>query len=136
MPQDPETARALSLVHGQVCYLQLPAAEPNRAAAFYQAVFGWQAEVHHPDFEAPGLIGQWVEDRRPAPDAGPVLWLAVADMNETLELVSRPPPTARPAPWPRSPTRKATSSAWPATRRRHRRSPGIQLRAEHSPERP
>ena len=80
MPQDPETSRALGLVHGQVCYLQLPAADRNRAAAFYQAVFGWQTEAHHPDFEAPGLIG---------PNAGPVLWLAVADMNETLEQVTR-----------------------------------------------
>jgi predicted enzyme related to lactoylglutathione lyase len=52
MPQDPETARSLSLVHGQVCYLQLPAADRNRAAAFYQAVFGWQAEVHHPDWDS------------------------------------------------------------------------------------
>ena len=41
MPQDPEAARALSLVHGQVCYLQLPAANSKRAAAFYEAVFGW-----------------------------------------------------------------------------------------------
>ena len=89
MPEDPETGRAFSLVHGQVCYLQLPAADRNRAAAFYHAVFGWQTEAHHPDFEAPGLIGQWVEGRRPARDAGPVLWLAVADMNDTLELVTR-----------------------------------------------
>ena len=63
MPQDPETARALGLTHGQVCYLQLPAADRNRAAAFYRAVFGWQTETHHPDFESPGLIGQWVEGR-------------------------------------------------------------------------
>ena len=50
MTQDPETARALGLTHGQVCYLQLPAADRNRAAAFYRAVFGWQTEAHHPDF--------------------------------------------------------------------------------------
>jgi len=88
MPPDPETARAPGLTHGQVCYLQLPASDRKRAATFYQAVFGWQIETHHPDFESPGLIGQWVEGRRPARDAGPVLWLAVADMNETLELVT------------------------------------------------
>jgi hypothetical protein len=89
MSQDPEASRALGLAHGQVCYLQLPAADRNRAAAFYRAVFGWQTETHHPDFESPGLIGQWVEGRRPARDAGPVIWLAVADMNETLEQVVR-----------------------------------------------
>lgn len=89
MSHDPETARALGLAHGQVCYLQLPAADRARAAAFYETVFGWQTATHHPDFESPGLIGQWVEDRPPARDAGPVLWLAVADMSETLERVTR-----------------------------------------------
>src|SRR6185369_9185507 len=29
MPQDPEVSRALGLAHGQVCYLQLPAADPD-----------------------------------------------------------------------------------------------------------
>ena len=42
MPQDPEAARALSLAHGQICYLQIPAANRERAAAFYEAVFGWR----------------------------------------------------------------------------------------------
>ena len=89
MPQDPEVSRALGLAHGQVCYLQLPAADRDRAAAFYRTVFGWQTETHHPDFESPGLIGQWIERRSPARDAGPVIWLAVADMNKTLDQVTR-----------------------------------------------
>ena len=88
MPQDPEAARALSLVHGQVCYLQLPAANSKRAAAFYEAVFGWDIGTHYPDFESPGLIGQWVEGRPPAREAGPMIWLAVADMTGTLDQVT------------------------------------------------
>ncbi|MDQ2812684.1 MAG: hypothetical protein M3Z75_12655 [Actinomycetota bacterium] len=88
MSKDQETSRALSLAHGQVCYLQLPAASSTRAAAFYAAVFGWDIEEHAPDFVAPGLIGQWVEGRPPAPQAGPMLWLSVADMAETLEQVT------------------------------------------------
>jgi uncharacterized protein len=88
MTQDSEAARVLGLVHGQLCYLQLPAANRDRAAAFYAAVFGWQIEAHHPDFEAPGLIGQWVEGRLPARDSGPMIWLAVTDMAETLEAVT------------------------------------------------
>lgn len=85
---DPDTARALSLAHGQVCYLQLPATESTRAADFYRAVFGWDIDAHSPDFEAPGLIGQFTEDRPPARDAGPLLWLSVADMAQTLEQVT------------------------------------------------
>ena len=89
MTEGSQTARVLNLVHGQVCYLQLPAADGARAAAFYAAVFGWDIEDHAPDFVAPGLIGQWVEDRPPAPQAGPLLWLHVADMDQTLEQVTR-----------------------------------------------
>ncbi len=105
MTQDPETTRALGLVHGQVCYLQLPAANRGRAAAFYQAVFGWQIEAHYPDFEAPGLIGQWVEDRPSARDAGPMLWIHVADMAETLEVVTKNGGGVLEPPAPDGPTR-------------------------------
>ena len=82
-----EDTRTLS--HGQVCYLQLPAADRRRAAAFYATVFGWETGEHYPDFTSPGLIGEWVEGRAPAPDAGPVIWLAVTDMDQTLGLVTR-----------------------------------------------
>ena len=91
-PPDPtqplEADRVARLIHGQLCYLQLPAANSARAAAFYQAVFGWDIEEHAPDFVAPGLIGQWVEGRPPAHDVGPMLWLQVADMDETLKQVT------------------------------------------------
>ncbi len=88
MSEDSETSRVLSLAHGQVCYLQLPAVSSTRAAAFYAAVFGWDVEEHAPDFVAPGLIGQWVEGRPPAAESGPMLWLHVADMPETLKRVT------------------------------------------------
>jgi predicted enzyme related to lactoylglutathione lyase len=77
-----------NLSHGQVCYLQLPAADRRRAAAFYETVFGWETGEHYPDFTSPGLIGEWVEGRPPAPDAGPVIWLAVTDMDEAVALVT------------------------------------------------
>jgi uncharacterized protein len=82
--EDAEAVRARSLVHGQVCYLQMPAVDSARAAAFYEAVFGWHTEHPHQDFESPGLIGQWVEDRPPAADAGPMIWINVADPDQTL----------------------------------------------------
>jgi predicted enzyme related to lactoylglutathione lyase len=113
MPPDPAASRALGLTHGQVCYLQLPASDRKRAAMFYQAVFGWQIETHHPDFESPGLIGQWAEGRRPAPGAGPMLWLAVADMNETLELVIRNGGQILESPAPDGPTRTLATIADP-----------------------
>jgi len=123
--EDAEAARARSLVPGQVVYLQMPAADSTRAAAFYEAVFGWQTEHPYQDFDSPGLIGQWVQDRPPARDAGPMIWIHVPDMDQALdrvvahggEIVDPPHPTARPGSWPRSWTRRAIPSAWPATPR-------------------
>ena len=108
-----ETERARRLIHGQVCYLELPAADRNRAAAFYQAVFGWQTGTHYPDFEAPGLIGQWVEGRPPARDAGPVIWLAVADMDEALKRAAAHGAQILEPPAPDGPTRTLATIADP-----------------------
>ena len=73
MTQDSEATRVLGLVHGQVCYLQLPAANRDRAAAFYEAVFGWRIETHHPDFRGAtaSSASGWKTVRRPGtrPDA-------------------------------------------------------------------
>jgi len=57
-PMAQDSQAALGLAHGQVCYLQLPAASSQRAAEFYQAVFGWQTGTHYPDFEVPSPAGQ------------------------------------------------------------------------------
>jgi predicted enzyme related to lactoylglutathione lyase len=85
--EDAGAVRARRLVHGQVCYLQMPAVDSARSAAFYEAVFGWQTGHPYQDFESPGLIGQWVESRPPSPDAGPMIWIHVANLDETLERV-------------------------------------------------
>jgi predicted enzyme related to lactoylglutathione lyase len=74
--------------HGQVVYLQLPATDLATAAAFYEAVFGWTVDVDHGSFEAPGLIGQWTTDRRPAPDSGPLVWVLAAALGPVLDLIS------------------------------------------------
>ena len=34
-------------------------------------VFGWETGEHYPDFESPGLIGEWVEGRRRPATPGP-----------------------------------------------------------------
>jgi predicted enzyme related to lactoylglutathione lyase len=77
-----------SLVHGQLCYLQIPARDVWQSAEFYETVFGWHIERPYPSFVAPGLIGQWVEDRSPTSDAGPLVWINVDHIDPTLELVA------------------------------------------------
>lgn len=73
--------------HGQVGYLQLPALDVARSAAFYQAVFGWSVGLEHGSFQAPGMIGQWTTDLKPASSAGPVLWICADELWPTLDKV-------------------------------------------------
>ncbi|MGH3153764.1 MAG: VOC family protein [Streptosporangiaceae bacterium] len=103
--EDAEAGRARRLAHGQVCYLQMPAADAARAAAFYQAVFGWQTEHPYLDFISPGLIGQWSPGRPPARDAGPVIWIHVADLDATLASVTARGGQVLEPPAPDGPTR-------------------------------
>lgn len=71
--------------HGQVGYLQLPAVDVARSAAFYESVFGWSTDTTYGSFEAPGMIGQWTTDRPPATTTGPVVWICADDLFPTLE---------------------------------------------------
>ena len=74
--------------HGQVVYLQLPAADPAASAAFYEAAFGWSVDPEQRRFEAPGIIGEWTTDRLPARDAGPVVWILAEQLWPVLDRIS------------------------------------------------
>ena len=71
--------------HGQIGYLQLPALDVARSAAFYETVFGWSVDLAHASFEAPGMIGQWTTERVPAAGAGPVVWICADQLRPTLQ---------------------------------------------------
>ncbi|HEX5812723.1 MAG TPA: VOC family protein [Pseudonocardia sp.] len=74
--------------HGQIDYLQLPALDVARSAAFYQEVFGWTVELTYGSFTAPGgMIGQWTTDLKPAGSDGPVVWIRADDLYPTLSRV-------------------------------------------------
>jgi predicted enzyme related to lactoylglutathione lyase len=80
-----DQAQPPPFAHGQLGYLQIPALDITASARFYERTFGWRVAPPEPGFEAPGLIGQWVTDRAPAPDAGPVGWIHVDDIGHSLE---------------------------------------------------
>jgi predicted enzyme related to lactoylglutathione lyase len=73
--------------HGQIGYLQLPAVDVARSAAFYESVFGWSTDASHGSFEAPGMIGQWITDRPPAAGGGPVVWICADQLYPALRRV-------------------------------------------------
>lgn len=73
---------------GQVGYLQLPALDVARSAAFYEQVFGWSVDADHGSFEAPGMLGQWTTDRAPTGTDGPVVWICADHLAPTLQRVA------------------------------------------------
>jgi uncharacterized protein len=76
---------------GGISYLRIPAAHPQRSAAFYAAVFGWSVRTDRddPSFEdgTGHVIGHFVADEPVAGEAGLRPYVFVADLDETLEQV-------------------------------------------------
>ncbi|MBA3906021.1 MAG: VOC family protein [Pseudonocardiales bacterium] len=76
------------MTHGKIDYLQLPALDIARSAAFYEKVFGWKVELDYASFEAPGMIGQWTTERAPVDAGGPLVWIRADNLYPTLEVVA------------------------------------------------
>jgi predicted enzyme related to lactoylglutathione lyase len=76
---------------GGISYLRIPADDPGRLAAFYQAVFGWSVrrDRKHPSFEdgTGHVIGHFVDDLPAAGEAGVLPYVFVERVDETLEKV-------------------------------------------------
>lgn len=99
MTEDEQQSTSVpDLAHGQLCYLQIPATDITASARFYEQAFGWRVAPPQPGFEAPAMIGQWITDRPPSPEAGPVLWIHVGDVRHTLKDAERAGATPREGP--------------------------------------
>jgi predicted enzyme related to lactoylglutathione lyase len=70
--------------HGQIDYVQLPALDIGRSAAFYAEVFGWSIDAVSGSFEAPGMIGQLTTEQAPVATGGPLLWISAGDLYHAL----------------------------------------------------
>ena len=76
------------------CYLQIPAADAHRSAAFYAKVFGWNirhADTDRPTFDdaSANVSGAWVANRPPASRGSGILpYIWVDDIHATLALAA------------------------------------------------
>jgi uncharacterized protein len=74
-----------------VSYVRIPATDPRRAAAFYEAVFGWSVDSNRadPSFEdgSGHVIGHFVADQRVAGEAGVRPYVFVERVDDTLARV-------------------------------------------------
>ena len=78
--------------NGKVCYLEIPALDINRSAAFYQQVFGWR--IRHRgdgriafDDTVGEVSGTWVLGRSPATVPGLLIYIMVDDAAATVNSV-------------------------------------------------
>jgi uncharacterized protein len=78
--------------HGKICYIEIPATEIARSAAFYERVFGWQLRTRGDgatafDDGAGEVSGTWVTGRPPSPAPGLLVYIMVDSVAETVKTV-------------------------------------------------
>jgi predicted enzyme related to lactoylglutathione lyase len=78
--------------NGKICYVEIPAEDVARSAAFYEAVFGWEIRTRGDgstafDDAIKEVSGAWVTGRPPSRDAGLLVYVMVDDVAATVELV-------------------------------------------------
>ncbi len=81
-----------TLANGKICYLELPALDIPRSAAFYERAFGWRTRKRGDgrlafDDAAGEVSGAWVTGRPPMREVGLLVYVMVDDAAATLEAI-------------------------------------------------
>src|SRR5438132_4753040 len=81
-----------TLANGKVCYIEIPAADVERSAAFYEEVFGWRlrkrGDGHTAFDDTTGEVsGTWVLGRAAAQEPGLLLYIMVDSVAATADIV-------------------------------------------------
>jgi len=78
-------------VNGKICYIEMPALEIRRSAAFYETIFGWKIRQRGDgstafDDTTGQVSGTWVAGRTPAAP-GLLVYIMVDSVAKTCEAV-------------------------------------------------
>jgi len=78
--------------NGKVCYIEIPAADVQRSAAFYEEVFGWRIRQRGDgqtafDDATGEVSGTWVRGRPAAAEPGLLLYIMVDSVAATADAV-------------------------------------------------
>ena len=81
-----------TLANGKVCYVEIPATDVERSAAFYRDVFRWQVRQRGDgntafDDTTGEVSGAWVTGRSPAAEPGLLLYIWVDDAAAAVDAV-------------------------------------------------
>lgn len=78
--------------HGKICYLEIPAADIDRSASFYKAVFDWPLHdkgTEHVAFDdGVGVVsGMWSAGRPSSPEPGMLIYIMMDSVADTMEAI-------------------------------------------------
>jgi predicted enzyme related to lactoylglutathione lyase len=81
-----------TLKNGKICYIEIPATDIARSAAFYQQAFGWGIRTRGDgsaafDDAVGEVSGSWVLGRTPATAPGLMVYIMVDSVAATLDLI-------------------------------------------------
>jgi len=76
--------------NGKLCYVEIPATDVDRSAAFYEAVFGWNIRTRDDgatafDDTTGAVSGSWVTGRPPMTEPGLMVYVMVDHCAATLD---------------------------------------------------
>ena len=77
---------------GKISYVQIPAADADESADFYETVFGWNIRRRDGgriafDDTTGEVSGVWLTDRPPSVQPGLLMYLNVEDVQRALETI-------------------------------------------------
>jgi len=84
LSDESEPAGTRRFQNGQIVYLEIPTRDAEASMAFYEKIFGWEMERPYSSFEAPGMMGHFVDERPVAAEGGVVVWIHVDHIDETV----------------------------------------------------
>jgi uncharacterized protein len=81
-----------TLANGKVCYIEIPAVDVRRSAAFYEGVFGWGIRQRGDgatsfDDTTGEVSGAWVTGRPASPHPGLLIYVMVESVAATVDAV-------------------------------------------------
>jgi predicted enzyme related to lactoylglutathione lyase len=87
-----ETTNHPTFGNGKICYVEIPALDIKRSAAFYAAVFGWQTRQRDDgsiafDDGVGEVSGTWVLGRKAATEARLLIHIMVDDAAATIDAI-------------------------------------------------
>jgi|SRR5688572_100755 len=82
-----------TLSNGKICYIEIPATDVAKSAAFYEAIAGWKTRKRGSgaiafDDGVGEVSGTWVTGRRPMDTVGLLVYIMVDSVADAVEKVT------------------------------------------------